>query len=377
MRIVLLAENWPPRQGGIENYLTAIATHLPRGSTTVIAPPGSVAASGIAVITRRFFWPIVKPSWLPLFLSIWQMHKKRPLTVVLCGKALFEGLIGYYLKKYRGVPYIVFTYAMEISTWRRGRRRTVARVIRGADRIVYINNQTKQLLLGLGAVPSQLVKIWPGINPDSLTQVRKEEIAAIRKQYQLNSPYVLCVARLVERKGIDLLIESFAALDQTKFSEINLVIVGQGPRLGELQRIAQKNYIAPRVKFLTDVPTVELNALYAGSLFFAMTPRELPDDSEGFGIVYLEANSQKKAVLGTKTGGVPEAVIDGQTGIIVDPVPQKITAAMTTLLTDATLRDRLGQAGYERVVTEFDWTKRIALVRATIDAAISDRKIAS
>lgn len=377
MRILLLTENWPPRQGGIENYLTAIASHLPAGTVTVVAPPGanSLAQNKAPVLPRRFFWPIIKPSWLPLFMWLWRRQKKQPATILLCGKALFEGLIGYYLKKYWQVPYIVFTYAMEIETWQNSPRlrRKLIRVLQSADRIVYINDQTKRHLQKLGVQEQQLVKIWPGVAPLFFSQPSAASVATTLAKHQVHQPYIICVARSVPRKGIDLLIESFAALDQTRFSDISLVIVGQGPELPRLKDLARKNYVGPRVKFLTTVPTNDLPALYAGALFFAMTPRELPGDSEGFGIVYLEAGAQGKAAIGTRTGGVPEAIIDQHTGLLVEPDSHAITRALTTLLTNTALREKMGAAAQKRVGQEFDWRKRIMLVQGMIDAVTSSQ----
>ncbi len=379
MRILLLTENWPPRQGGIENYLTAIAAHLPTRSVTVVAPPGaqSIQAAGIKqVFSRRFYWPLVRPKWLPLFIWLYQNLKREPFDVLLCGKTLFEGLIGYYLKKHLGIPYVVFTYAMEIETWqqKRGLRRKLKRVLMNANAIVYINDKTKQHLLALGASQKQLVKIWPGVSPASFSPPTADQSKKVGEKYHLNSPYIICVARLIPRKGIDLLIDAFAALDQTQFGDVKLVIVGNGPELESLQKLAKRHYVAPRVKFLTDVPSSDLPALYANSLFFALTPRELPGDSEGFGIVYLEAAAQGKAALGTLTGGVPEAVRSGQTGILVQPQVAAVQEAMSLLIRDTVRRDQLGKQALQRATTEFNWQKRIVLVKGMLDAIINTTK---
>lgn len=375
MRVLLLAENWPPRQGGIENYLSAIATNLPPRSVTVVVPPGSIKAIGggiAAVHDRRFFWPLIKPSWLPLLVWLWRTLRREPVDVIVCGKALFEGLIAYYLKKYMSLPYVVCTYAMEIQTWRQSpwANRKLRRVLAAADRIVYINEKTKQSLVAAGAREEQLVKIWPGVASSFLRPVTPQQIQAVGKKYNVRQPYILCVGRIVPRKGIDLLIESFAHLDQTEFSDTNLVIVGQGPELDRLKKIVQQNYVTSSVQFLDNVPTPDLPALYAGSLFFALTPRERAGDIEGFGIVYLEAAAQGKAVVGTATGGVTEAVLDQHTGILVRPEVALVTGALTQLLSDTVLRQRLGEAGRSRVIQEFDWRKRIVLVKGMLDSIV-------
>src|SRR5688572_24346197 len=109
-KVLLLAENWEPRIGGIERYLKGVVETLQKeGFEVEVVEPR----------VKKFFWPVIKPSWLPLFIFLWRKVRRRDFDVLLCGKALFEGLLGYYLKKYLGIPYLVFTYAMEIDAWQR------------------------------------------------------------------------------------------------------------------------------------------------------------------------------------------------------------------------------------------------------------------
>ncbi len=254
MKVLLLTENWSGR-GGIQNYLQSIATYLPANGVEVIEPS-----------QRRFFWPIIRPKWLPLFIKLYEKVKRakvssEPYQVLFCGKALFEGLLGYYLKKYLGLPYVVFTYAMEIDTWlaARGTRRKLARVIKGADRVVYINDRTKQQLLALGAMEQQVVKIWPGIGEEWF---RPEGVRNSKgKVPDTLTPYILAVGRLVPRKGFDVLIEAFAALDQVKHGDVQLVIVGDGPERAALEKFAERHWVNPRVHFLGAVSDEELRSL--------------------------------------------------------------------------------------------------------------------
>ena len=101
MKLLLLAENWPPRVGGIENYLTNIVRYLKNASFTVVVskPGANKKTERVEVIRRRFFWPIVKPAWGPLYKWIKKRAGVQPHEVTLCGKALFEGIVGYKLKK--------------------------------------------------------------------------------------------------------------------------------------------------------------------------------------------------------------------------------------------------------------------------------------
>ncbi len=390
MNILLLAENWPPRIGGIEKYLTNIAKglqELPGNKVTVIAPaiisknasrlpiirPQTAGDSeahaqgadrlnwradyNIQVTRRRFFWPFMKPKWLPLFVYLYRLASREKIDVVLCGKALFEGLIGYYLKKYLNIPYIVFTYAMEIAEWEKSlaAKKKLVRVLKNADKIVCINELTRKQLLKLGANERHLGKIYPGVEEKYFNAKASTDI---QEKYSVNQPYIISVGRLIPRKGFDNLIEAYSMLDQTKYSDVNLVIIGDGPEHERLEALAQKLYVQP--KFLGPVPDEDLPALYAGAELFALTPKEIARDIEGFGIVYLEANAAGIPVIGTRTGGVPEAVEHNKTGLLVESEnPKSIKDACEQLLANKNKTRSLGISGRERARHEFTWPKQI------------------
>lgn len=381
MRVLLLAENWPPRVGGIENYLKSIVEHLP-AEITIVAPnisgPSDVRRKKQilkSVIRKRFFWPLIKPAWLPLYLWLRRKVKKEKYDVVLCGKTLFEGLAGYYLKRRLGVPYIVFTYAMEIEVWSgsyRGRQKLI-RVLQNADRVVYINEETKKTLFSLGVVEKQLVKIWPGVDDRFFADISLSKVDATRRKYNLKSPYILTVSRLIERKGVDVLIEAFSGLDQTRFSNIDLVVVGDGPMKGRLEHLAEKLWVNTSVNFLGWVPDMDLPALYKGATVFTMTPRRVGDDMEGFGIVYLEAAAGGVPAVGTDTGGVAEAVVHNKTGLVVKPDSLvAVKDALEKLLAHKGFRHKLGKQARQRAWHQFRWRKRILLVKGMLDAVASE-----
>lgn len=346
MKIVLLAENWEPRIGGIERYLKGIVETLQKNG---------LAVDVIGPSKKRLFWPFIKPAWLPLFIFLWRKAKRKDFQALLCGKALFEGLVGYYLKKYLGVPFVVFTYGMEIRKWSRTSKNLV-KVLRHADYVIYINDVTKKELKELGVREEQLLKVQPGIQPaptpgESASPTHAGEVAR---------RYILSVGRLIPRKGFDVLIEAFAKLDQTRFSDVELWIVGEGPERKKLEEIAEQNLVQDSVKFLGTVQDEKLQKLYAGAEIFALTPREIDGDIEGFGIVYLEAAAYGVPAVGTVTGGVPEAVIHDKTGLLAPPDNAKVTAiALMQLLANSDLRRKLGRGAQMRVQQEFTWEKQI------------------
>lgn len=328
MRITLLTEQWDGT-GGIQKYLHGLAGEL---------DDVTVEHENLRI---RWRWP----DWNGAYKRLAKQAEAGELDVLLCGKALFEGLVGLKLKERHGVPYVVFTYAMEIAVWRDKEIKKLRKVLMNADRVVYINEVTKTHLQELGVTDEQLVKLPPGVEQRHFNDVSQPLIDATLKQYQIQQPYVLSVGRLIPRKGFDVLIEAFAQLDQVQHGDHQLVIVGDGPEYEHLQHVAEEEFVNTSVRVLTDVPDKHLPALYAGADLFALTPRELPGDFEGFGIVYLEAAAHGVPAIGTATGGVPEAVQNGITGLIVPPDDSAALArALTELLTKQTLRTSLGAA---------------------------------
>jgi len=371
-RIVVLSEHHLADPGGIENYVRNLATALSHaGHDVTIVTPRRLTDGKLAVIRKRFFWPLIKPAWLPLFVFLWKKAKRGEIDVLVCGKGLFEGLVGYYLHTYLQLPYIVCTYAMEIEVWagRAHTRRKLVRVLREARAVLYINETTKQELLRLGAGDDRLIKLLPGVCEDFLRSPTQAEVDRVLDRYGVRSPYVVSVGRLIARKGFDDLILAFSQLDQTKFAEVTLVIVGRGPLRVRLRDLVEREWIGKSILFLEDVPDTDLPALYKGAEFFALTPKRIGRDVEGFGIVYLEAAAQGKPALATQTGGVPGAVVPGATGLLMkEQNIRDIRTGLERLLTDSVLRSRLGRQARERVLTEFRWKHRVTPLLKLLDS---------
>jgi phosphatidylinositol alpha-1,6-mannosyltransferase len=161
----------------------------------------------------------------------------------------------------------------------------------------------------------------------------------------------------VERKGQDKVIEALPLIKR-EIPDIRYVICGRGNDEARLRRIAAEKGVAGEVVFAGFVPNEERGAFYDACDVYVMPSREIPEkgDIEGFGMTYLEANSFGKPVIGGMSGGVSEAVIDGVTGLLVDPCDvEAIAGACIRLLRDPVLAGRLGRQGRDRVVREFNW----------------------
>lgn len=339
MKYLLLTENWPPRIGGIEKYLSGLAWGLQKSGKTVevVAPKarGSEApVLGIAAIRKRFFYPILKPSWLALFIFLWRKIKREGDVTLLCGKALFEGLIGHYLKKYLGTKYVVFTYGMEINHWKSVPyiTRKLVRSLTNADAVIVINKEIQSTLVELGVSKDRIHTIYPAIDPDFSKRIASNSNnSGVLEKHNIKKPYILSVGRFVPRKGFDDLIEAFAKLDQVKHESVQLVIAGDGPDRKRIEKIAEAEYVRP--VFVGAVSDDELAVLYSNANMFALTPKNDNGDIEGYGIVYLEAAAAGLPIVATKTGGVPEALTGIPRSTMVAPGDiQAISSALADSL---------------------------------------------
>ena len=206
------------------------------------------------------------------------------------------------------------------------------------------DQEKKIRLIRLGVDPERFVTVATG--------------SSVRSRFGLEGKRIpLTLARLVERKGQDKVIEALSLIKR-EIPDVRYVICGKGNDEERLRRIVAENGVEREVVFAGFVPNDERGAFYDACDAYVMPSREIPEkgDIEGFGITYLEANAFGKPVIGGKSGGVSEAVIDGVTGLLVDPCDvEAIAGACVRLLGDPELAGRLGSQGRDRVRREFDW----------------------
>jgi phosphatidylinositol alpha-1,6-mannosyltransferase len=171
------------------------------------------------------------------------------------------------------------------------------------------------------------------------------------------------VARLEDYKGVDTALKTVARL-RAKGTEVNYLVVGAGKKGRTYKRLADELGIADQVRFVGNVPDAELPALYNAAAAYVGLTRKASGRVEGFGVALAEASACGLPVIAGRSGGVAEAVKDGETGLIVDPEDQDaVSAAVMRLLDDQLLARRLGQAGRKAVETHYNWDRVIRDLR--------------
>lgn len=248
-------------------------------------------------------------------------------------------------------------------------RRTVKALFASAAAVVansqWTREQAQTVLRELGLDPqAESVKVVPlGADPDHFKPgVDTREVKA---RYRLNGgPWVLTVARLEDYKGVDTALKTIARL-RAAGKEVNYLVVGAGKRGRAYKKMAEELKIADQVRFVGNVPDAELPGLYnAAAAYVGLTRKTVGGRVEGFGIALAEASACGLPVVTGRSGGVAEAVKDGETGLIVDPEDtEAIAAAITRLLDDQLLARRLGQAGRKAVETHYNWDRVIRDLR--------------
>jgi len=250
---------------------------------------------------------------------------------------------------------VMYTHGEEVSqkTYNRlARLRGLA--LRCSDVVLTVSSFTKlRLIVDFGVAAERIRLVTPGVDLERFTPGEIEE------------PFLLGVGRLIERKGFDRLIEAFARI-APDFPEYRLKLAGSGPQADDLAQRARDLDVSDRVDLLGSVDDVELTRLYRSCTIFAMPNRTLPDgDTEGFGLIFLEANACSKPVVGGRAGGAIDAVIDGQTGLLVNgDDSEEIATAISRLLGDEALRHRLAE-GALRHARSHSWQ---ASAQAFLDA---------
>jgi phosphatidyl-myo-inositol dimannoside synthase len=378
-RSLLIANDFPPVGSGIATFFGEIWKCLPADQTAVIAP----SLPGSRDLDRDYPIPVQR-HWLPLsespqakvaktILTIGHMIKAALLARPMkfhCGQVLSSGIGGLVCKRTFGIPYTVWVYGSE--TVRLGRGSTASRLIRAvltaAECVITNSEMTSEEFRAFGVPAPRVRRIYPGVDPARYRPAARRTDMA--ESLGLGSHRVLLtVARLDQRKGHDTVLRALAHLGRT---DIVYLIAGRGREEERLKGLAAELGVQARVRFLGFVADEDLPSVYNLCDVFVMPNRvtegtALQGDIEGFGITFVEAGACGKPVIAGRSGGAVEAVLDGVTGLLVDPqAPEDTARAIAALLDDPDLAARLGREARKRIQREFDWKVLARQVKALL-----------
>lgn len=366
-KILCITNDFGPRAGGIETFVIGLIERLPKHSVIVYTSSQEGSAPfdtrwreefGVEVIRDR------RQILLPTFRvgrSVQKLARERAITRVFFGAAAPLGLLSHGLRKVGVKKIVALTHGHEVwwaKLW--PFNRLMRRIGTGVDHLTYLGDFTRSAIskaLSEEAKDS-MVKIAPGIDTNHFAP--QSESAQLKAELGLAEKKVLVsVGRLVHRKGQDTLVEALPLILE-EIPDAHLMFVGEGPRKKFMQQRAEKLGISSHITFIGRIHYQDLPKYICVGDIFAMPSRSRLAglEVEGLGIVYLEASACGLPVLGGQSGGAPDAVIDGQTGLVVDGTsPEAVASAAVYLLQNEAVALELGMRGRQWIIDEWQWQK--------------------
>jgi phosphatidylinositol alpha-1,6-mannosyltransferase len=370
-RTLVVTNDFPPRRGGIQSFIHGLAALAPPESIVVFAS----SYPGAAQFDAEQSFPVIRhPGGLLLPTPAARARARELLGEYECdavwfGAAAPLGLLAGALADAGAERIVATTHGHEVG-WAKlpVARAALRRIGDGCDVVTYLGDYTRRHLEpALGPHP-QLCQLTPGV--DSVRFNPAVDGAAVRARHGLSDrPVVVCVSRLVARKGQDALIRALPLI-RAGAPGAALLLVGTGPYERTLRHLAASEGVERDVVFAGKVSEPDLPAHYAAGDVFAMPcrTRRRGLDVEGLGIVYLEASATGLAVVAGDSGGAPDAVLANETGYVVDGRDQQaIAERLVALLGDPDLRARLGRAGRAWVESSWRWDTLAGRLRQLLD----------
>jgi phosphatidyl-myo-inositol dimannoside synthase len=369
-RTLIVTNDFPPRRGGIQSFVHALATRLPPGTVTVYAS----AWEGAAEFDAWQPFPVVRH---PTSLMLPGPDVRRRAAAIArehgCDAALFGaatplGLITPTLRRAGVTKVVALTHGHEAG-WAAlpGARSLLRRIGDEVDVLTYLGEYFRvRLARALSPeAASRMVQLAPGV--DMTTFRPGAGGAAVRERLGLvGRPVVICVSRMVPRKGQDTLIRAWPRV-RAEVSDAVLLLVGDGPYAPALRRLAGRLGVSDSVLFTGPVPWPELPGYYDAADVFAMPcrTRRAGLDVEGLGIVYLEASATGVPVIGGDSGGAPDAILEGESGYVVRDMPA-VAVRVAELLKDPGKAKAMGEKGLAWVDLEWRWELAAARLAAIL-----------
>jgi phosphatidylinositol alpha-1,6-mannosyltransferase len=376
-RVLLVTNDFPPRRGGIQSYLEQFVGRLAatgEHQLTVYAPQWK----GAGEYDRAAAYRIVRhPGTLMLpepgvDRRMRALIAEHGIETVWFGAAAPLALLAGRARGAGARRVVASTHGHEVG-WSMlpVARSALRRIGETTDVVTFISHYTRGRIASAFGPDAALEHLPPGVDADRFRPDPAAR-AELRRRYGLGQrPTVVCLSRLVPRKGQDMLIKALPGI-RRQVEDAALAIVGGGPYAEDLHRLAEHVGVTDDVVFTGAVPGAELPAHYAMADVFAMPCRTRGSglDVEGLGIVFLEASAAGVPVVAGSSGGAPEAVKEGETGRVVDGrSPEEIADAVAGILADPTLAARMGEAGRRWVEADWNWATHTARLAEVLRGA--------
>lgn len=367
-RYLVLTELFLPTKGGTAVWFAEVYRRLSGKETHIVTAdvPGAVEVDAShpnsvhRINMRRVAW--LRPESLGMYVNLFVKSLLLALThrfdAIHAGRALPEGLSAWVVARLTFHPVVIYAHGEELTTWGRGRKYKAMRfALRHADHVIANSEFTRDELIKMDVNPARIILIYPGVDIERFRPGLPCDDLRQSVDMAAQGKLILSVGRLSRRKGFDQVIKALSALVNAGL-DVQYILIGIGEDKDYLLDLAREHGVADRVHLLGHVSAEDLPRWYNACDVFAMPNREINGDTEGFGMVFIEAAACAKAVVAGTAGGTGASVVDGVTGLRVDgKEAATVTSALRHLLDDPLLVLRMGEAGLVRAQAEFAWER--------------------
>lgn len=349
--ILLITPDFLPSRGGVARYLGLFAEYFSKRIRVVASPienltttiPSIRGGDSYLLERKPLLSKRIWPRWITSVLLL--IRESKSYRCVITSHVIPFGTAAMVAKRFTKKPYIVITHGMDVRLALRSKKSLTSRVLANAYLVIANSNALAQELQQEFNLKN-ILTIYPSVDPKFISGAANttSEIFTL-----------LSVSRLVDRKGHERVLQALTLLKMNgSLTVFRYVIIGDGPMRNALETLAIELDLGSRVVFKGDVSDEDLRDAYASADVFVLPVKNDPIDKEGFGMVYLEAAAYGVPSIATCMSGVDEAVIDQETGLLVDDGNiEALAGAILTLSNDAAVREQLGAAARTRVMTEF------------------------
>ncbi len=375
MKMLMLSKFFAPQIGGISTYFFKLAIHFHSQDLNIKVLTPISGADNYAFDEKQIF-PIIRLRegrirFIKRFVGIVQVFFRliqfKPEVVFLSNWTPY-GIFIVLLRKVVSFKIVCSAHGSEILRLQSHNKKydflsyIGIYCLKKIDKIFAVSNYTRQLVVQLGIRPEKVVFIPNGVDINDFGNIGLSRSKLFKKYCLKNIDdkfIILTISHLTKRKGHETVLKAILELKKSH-AKIHYLIGGSGPYMQELKFITEKMDLMNSITFLGKIPQNDLPAFYIAADVFVMVSFEETNnaDIEGFGIVFFEANACKTPVIGTLSGGIPDAIIDGFNGFLITPKSNDILAdKITFLIKNKKERLEMGKRGYDMVKESYSWSK--------------------
>jgi len=378
-KVLIISLEFPPQVGGIATYVHNLANALDPEKTVILAPGGNDkfatakqkkewdAKQKYKIIRKKLLFPkFIWPRWVLLLFQVRKIIKKEKIEIIFVQHALPVGYAGIVMKKLFKVPFLLFSHGTDLiagtaTVWK---KRMITKVSIAAEQVIFNSYSLQNRYLRvLPQFEKKSFVLYPCPEPSFLQAPARDEIDALRRKYALEGKQtLLSISRLDEGKGFLYMIRYMPKILE-QIPNLVWFIIGDGVKRDIIIDSIRKNNLQNVVRFIGEIPHADLNKYFYTSDIFVLLTHPDEGREEGLGLVFLEASAAGLPIVAGRSGGVEEAVLDGQTGLVVEAGSEKqVISSLLKLLKEKDYANQLGGAAKERILKDFQWDKQIKLL---------------